>query len=421
MADPSKEQQMRLVRTGSVVASITLAMTACAGDNDTADGDREITFWDTADPENEAPAFEEQIREFEEEHDIIVNHQTVPFDETQDMFKTAAESGEDAPDVLRSEVAWTAEFASLGLLAELDDTPALHNPDDFLEGPYSSTQYDGSTYAVPQVTDSLALLYNRDLLAEAGYEDPPETMAELTEVAISVSEDTDATGLYLNPEGYFLLPFLYAHGADLLDDQAEAVTVNEPAAVSGLEDVLDLIADGGAVEPDLAEGYDNMQGAFRDGDAAMILNGPWAIGDLMGGPQFEDDPDNLGVAALEAGAPVGGHNYAAYAGSADLDAAHEFIAFMASADTQQAISEELGLLPSRASVYEADGVADHEIISAFEPVMEAAQPRPWIPEAGQLFEPLDQAYEEALIGESTPQEALDDVAEAYQGFLPDWE
>lgn len=414
---------MRLVHLGGMAAGLTLALTACATDDGSESGSAtgEITFWDTADPENEAPAIEAQVEEFEDAHDITVNYQTVPFDDTQNMFRTAAESGEDAPDVLRSEVAWMAEFASMGFLAPLDDTPALEDTDDFLDGPFSSTQYEGQTYGVPQVTDSLGLLYNRDLLADAGYDEPPQTMDELAEVAAEVSANTDATGLYLNPEGYFLLPFVYVHGGDLLDEETEAITVNDADAVAGLEDVLAMIDDGGAAEPDIAEGYDNMQGAFRDGDAAMILNGPWAMGDLVDGPEFDDDPDNLGVAPLEDGAPVGGHNYAAYAGSDNLDAAHEFMAFMASSDTQQAITEELGVLPTRESVYDAPEVADHDVVQQYEPVMELAQPRPWIPEAGQLFEPLDQSYEQALIGERDAQEALDEVAEDYQTFLSDWE
>ena len=48
----------------------------------------------------------------------------MPFDQAQNKFKTAAESGSGAPDILRAEVAWVPEFASLGYLYALDGTAA---------------------------------------------------------------------------------------------------------------------------------------------------------------------------------------------------------------------------------------------------------------------------------------------------------
>ena len=79
----------------------------------------------------------------------------VPFGEAQNKFKTAAQSGSGAPDILRSEVAWTPEFASLGYLYALDGTPLLEG-NDYLSAPLSSNVYDGKTYGVPQVTDTWA-------------------------------------------------------------------------------------------------------------------------------------------------------------------------------------------------------------------------------------------------------------------------
>ena len=40
----------------------------------------------------------------------------------------------------------------------------------------ASGKYGGKTYAVPQVTDTLGLLYNKKLLSEAGHDAPPATI-----------------------------------------------------------------------------------------------------------------------------------------------------------------------------------------------------------------------------------------------------
>jgi len=90
----------------------------------------------------------------------------VPFSEAQEKFRTAAQGNSGAPDVLRSEVAWTPDFASQGYLADL--TSAIGDTSDYLPTPLSSNQLDGKLYGIPQVTDAPALLYNKSMLAKAG-------------------------------------------------------------------------------------------------------------------------------------------------------------------------------------------------------------------------------------------------------------
>ncbi|WP_327046036.1 extracellular solute-binding protein [Microbispora sp. NBC_01189] len=172
---------MRRVLTSAVVAAApALAVTACGNDsgNDSADAGSApagsaapaeasgtVTWWDTSDATNEGPVFRELVKDFEAKYPKIkVEYVNLPFADARDKFKTAAQSGSGAPDVLRTDVGWVAEFASLGYLAPLDGTPAVDNPDEFLPVPAASGEYDGKTYGVPQVTDTLGLLYNKELL-----------------------------------------------------------------------------------------------------------------------------------------------------------------------------------------------------------------------------------------------------------------
>ena len=41
-------------------------------------------------------------------------------------------------------------------------------------------------------------------------------------------------GIYINSGGYFLLPFMYGEGGDLVDVDAEEITVNSPENVTGI-------------------------------------------------------------------------------------------------------------------------------------------------------------------------------------------
>ncbi|WP_018254257.1 extracellular solute-binding protein [Salinispora mooreana] len=422
----------RTAKGVAVLASAALALTlvACgedeqsAGEGSTTDPaamKAELTWWDTSDPKNEGPVFQELIAKFNQTYpNVKINHQSVPFGEAQNQFKTAAQAGTGAPDILRAEVAWVPEFASLGYLYALDGSELLADESDFLATPLASNKYDGKTYGVPQVTDTLSLMYNKKLFAEAGVAAAPTTWAELKTAAQAVKEKTGADGLYLNPAGYFLLPFLYGEGGDLVDVPAKKIVVGSDQNVAGLKIAKDLIDSGAAVQPSATDSYGTMMTLFKEEKVAMIINGPWEVNNVSQAPTF-GGLENLGIAPVpggsaRAGGPVGGHNYTVWSGMPEekVEAAVAFVAFMSSTESQAFLAEKLGLLPTRKSAYDLDAVRSNPIVTGYQPAVEAAVGRPWIPEAGQFFEPLDQMATEVLIQNRDPKDALDEVAKRYQ-------
>ncbi|MEO3801708.1 extracellular solute-binding protein [Nonomuraea sp. B1E8] len=427
---------MRRLLAASAVAALTLTATACGGGGGEAAAPTasvtdpskitgELTWWDTTRPDSEGPTFQALIKEFEAQYPgVKVKYVNVPSDQAQNQFQTAAQAGTGAPDVIRSEVAWTPQFASLGYLQPLDGTRAVEDESDFLPGPLSSTKYTGKTYAVPQVTDTLALIYNKRLLKEAGHEEPPTTIAELKQAALDVKDKTDADGLALNVDSYFLLPFMYGEGGDLLDVQSKKIVVNSPANVKAIETVADLINSGAAPKPATTDSYANAMTALKEGKAAMIYNGPWALSEIYQGKEFKDK-SNLGIApvpagSVKAGAPTGGWNLAIYAGSKNIPAAYEFVRFMTTAKAQAKIAKEISLLPTRTSAYADPDVQGNPDVAVFKPIMDTAVPRPWIPEGGQLFQPLLEGYQSLVGGQATPADMLKKVDEQYHGIMKDW-
>ncbi|GAA1678326.1 extracellular solute-binding protein [Nonomuraea maheshkhaliensis] len=426
----------RLLPSAAAVAAVTLALAACGGGggesaapaasvSDPSKVSGEVTWWDTTRPDSEGPTFQALIKEFQAKYpQVKVNYVNVPSDQAQNQFQTAAQAGTGAPDVIRSEVAWTSQFASLGYLQPLDGSRAVDKPEDFLPGPLSSTKFGGKTYAVPQVTDTLALIYNKRLLKEAGHEEAPKTIAELKQTALDVKAKTDAEGLALNVDSYFLLPFMYGEGGDLLDVANKKVVVNSPANVKAMETVADLISSGAAPKPATTESYANAMTALKEGKAAMIYNGPWALSEIYQGKEFKDKA-NLGIAPVPAGsmkaaAPTGGWNLAIYAGSKNIPAAYEFVRFMTTAEAQAKIAKEISLLPTRTSAYDNPDVQGNADVSVFKPIMDTAVPRPWIPEGGQLFQPLLEGYQALVGGKSAPADMLKQVDEQYRGIMKDW-
>ncbi|MFB7297625.1 extracellular solute-binding protein [Streptomyces rubiginosohelvolus] len=419
----------RGITATALVAALALAATACGSDDETgskSSGELSgtVTWWDTSSVGSEDKVFKKLAEGFEKKHPKVdVKYVNVPFGEAQNKFKNAAQAGDGAPDVIRSEVAWTPDFANLGYLAPLDGTAALKNQDDFLKQAVASTKYEDKTYAVPQVIDSMGVFYNKKMFEEAGVE-APASLADLKTVAKKIKDKTGKTGLYLRGDDpYYFLSFLYGEGGDMVDAGSKSVTIDKPEGVKAFKAVKDLVDDGTA-KTDASDGWENMMQAFKNGDVAMMINGPWAVADTLTGSEFTDK-DNLGVAPVPAGsaaqgAPQGGHNLAVYAGSKNLDASYAFVEYMTSVDSQATAAGELNLLPTRTSAYAKKEAVDSEIVGFFKPVVETAVERPWIPEGGSLFEPLRIEYTKVLTGQTTPEKAAKATGDSYRKLLKDW-
>ncbi|HWS37727.1 MAG TPA: extracellular solute-binding protein [Actinoplanes sp.] len=419
---------MRHIAQGLAAAALTVTLAACGGGGAAepekqaapAELSAELTWWDTSDAKNEGPVFQELIKQFNTQYpNVRINYQSVPFGDAQNKFKTAAAAESGAPDILRAEVAWVPEFASLGYLYALDGSELTADQADYNEAALASNQLDGKTYGVPQVTDSLALLYNKELVEKAGVQ-VPKTWAELKTAAQTVKQKTGADGLYVNPAGYFTLPFLYGEGGDLVDTAAKRIVVNSEQNVAGLKIAKDLIDSGAAVKPSATDSYGTMMTLFKEKKVAFIINGPWEVGNVKSAPGF-GGVENLGIAPVpagsaKAGTPIGGHNYVVWSGvpQEKAAAAVAFIKFMNSAESQATLADKLGLLPTRKSAYEIDAVKNNPVVSAFQPVSATAVNRPWIPEGGQFFGPLDQLATEVLVQKKDPKTALDTVAGKYK-------
>ncbi len=420
------------------IAALALVLSACGGgdsesddkkspnDVDPASLSAELTWWDTSDPTNEAPAFKELIKKFNAEYpNVKINYQSVPFGEAQNKFKTAAEAGQGAPDILRAEVAWVPEFAAAGHLYALDGT-ALLEDNDYLETPLSSNVYDGKTYGVPQVTDTLGLMYNKELFEKAGIDEPPTTWDEVEEDAALLKEKAGVEGIYVNSAGYFLLPFMYGEGGDLVDTGSKTIEVASDENKAGIKVAQDLVKSGAAPKPDANDSYGTMMTLFKEGKVAMIINGPWEVANISNDPKFGGF-ENLGIAPVPggsagAGAPVGGHNYVVYSGmdEAKADAATAFIQFMTSAESEAYLADELGLLPTNEGAY--DLVKDNERVTAWKAALDVSVARPWIPEGGLFFAPLDEMATRVLVKDEDVSKVLDQTADKFKSdVVPDYD
>ncbi|MEV7381466.1 extracellular solute-binding protein [Streptomyces lydicus] len=420
---------IRGVTVTALVAGLAITASACGSGGDDGSGNAggelagTVTFWDTSNDAEKA-TYRKLAEGFQKEHPKVhVQYVNVPFGDANAKFKNAAGGNSGAPDVMRTEVAWTADFANLGYLAPLDGTPALDKPDDYLPQAVGSTQFKGKTYAAPQVIDTLGLFYNKKILKDAGVE-VPKTFTELATAAKKIKAKTGATALYLRGDDpYWFLPYLYGEGGDMVNARDKVIEIDDGAGAKAFKTIKDLV-DSKAAVTDATDGQENQLKALKDGTVAMAIDGPWDIEGARAGKAFKDKED-LGVAPVPGGStaqgsPQGGWNLSVYAGSKNLQAAYAFVKYMSSATVQQQTTEKLSLLPTRKSVYDVPAVKKNEMVKFFKPAVDGAVQRPWIAEGNSLFEPIKVQMNKVLTGSATPEQAAKATGDAYRKLLKDY-
>src|SRR5690606_4493618 len=159
----------------------------------------------------------------------------IPFDEIVNEALRAFATG-NAPDIISVDNPDFAMFSSRGAFLDITDRVAnsdVINPDNYFEGPLNSVTLDGKLFGVPKYTDTIALFYNKDLFAEAGIAEPPQTWDELLETARALNNpDNNVYGITFSArageEGTFqFLPWIQMSGGSYEQ-------VNGPGAVRAL-------------------------------------------------------------------------------------------------------------------------------------------------------------------------------------------
>jgi arabinogalactan oligomer / maltooligosaccharide transport system substrate-binding protein len=404
-----------------------------------------LTYWYTESP-YEAKEIKTLIGQFEKANrNIIIKAVPQPFADWESGFATAGLEGAP-PDVLRVSLGWVDQLASQGTLLNLDPykSEIENGLSNYPGSPLGTTRgltYDSyaaagtaqeNLYGVPQVTDFLALLYNKAELAKAHITipSPPSTitMTEFEADANQVVHTEKGTyGFETDGTSYAALPFLYAFGGGMIDKNNHIV-VNSPGSVDGLTFLLNL-QNHDKVMPQhvnfsAESASSRMVSDFMTGKTAMIFDGPYDVSQILQSPIFRNNHGNLGIAAIPTGpagqpdSPLGGQSYAISAATDYPAEAASFISFMSQPENQLAIAEKNDTLPPLSSAYAKTQLSSDQFISAFLSIAKTAVGPPTFPQAAQLYEAFDQNIANALDGIESPSLALTTVAEDWRPSVP---
>src|SRR5207302_992263 len=123
------------------------------------------------------------------------------------------------------------------------------------------------------------LFYNRALVRE-----PPATLDDLVAKAKEVTRGGVWGLAYPVSDPYFHAGFLTGFGGRIFEEPGHRAVLDSPQAVAALEFVRKLALEDRVIpeEPNSVL----VTSLFNQGKAAMVINGPWFIGEIAKGIEF---------------------------------------------------------------------------------------------------------------------------------------
>ncbi|MBY9079129.1 extracellular solute-binding protein [Paenibacillus sp. HN-1] len=406
------------LRAALPLLAIVLLLLSCSAKGN-ADEPVQLVFWTTT-SESESHFFRQVIAEFEDAHpNISVILIEKALSSASNEYKTAILGGQSI-DVLRADNTWIPDYADLDIIMPLDQLAQARELSRFVPTALSAVTYQGQVYGLPSVMEVPALMYNKAHLKEAGYDHPPQTMDELMAMAKALS-GPERYGLYVTEDSYFALPFVWAFGGDTVTADRK-IEISSTGSQKAFAFMRELRTEGASQPYASFEGwYDTMMHDFGVGKAAMVINGPWAVADLLKTKEFTD-PDNLGVAPIPRGpagqgSPIGGHSLVINRYSEHPKESYELISFLTSEEVQARQSLSFQTLPTRSDVYADPRLSSNYLLQSFKEQLSLARSQPMIPESSKLYRDFTTNLNAMLLGRETPREGAQRIEDAWKSIL----
>jgi multiple sugar transport system substrate-binding protein len=356
----------------------------------------------------------------------IVHNSTIPYEQFQQKLAAAAPAGQ-GPDVVNLYYGWLGKYTQSGYLQELPEAafPAAMLEKDFFPV-VQGAKLQGKYWGVPTAVRTLALFYNKDLLAGAGLDPnkPPTTWEEFVDTALKTTKrgsdgKLDIAGFAWGPEGqghqWWREALNRQNGLIPMSPDLKKINWTNPKGVEAFTWWTDLVTKHKVGEPGF---YTDDQTSFKTGHAALHVDGSFRLS------TFATDAPDLNYAI----APLPAHKekatYASFwvncvtkrATGARLEAATKWLQYLTTPEVMRQWVEKVGELPARPAVAKEDKYANDPKLGPFLQSLDYGYATFFVDESADRQAVLD-AVNEVLLNGTSPDQAVKGAADKVQGML----
>jgi multiple sugar transport system substrate-binding protein len=373
-----------------------------------------VGFWAMG---REGEVVQQLVPEFERRvSGVHVRVQQIPWSAAHEKLLTAY-VGNAMPDLFQIGNTWIPELVALGAIERLDERMARSTSvrsADYFPGILDTNVVDGVTYSVPWYVDTRLLFYRTDILAQAGYSQPPTTWATWLDAMMGIKRQVGPANYpILLPFTEWQVPVILAlqRGAVLLRDHDQYGNFRSPEFRQAFEFYLDLFRRDLAPRGGKAQ-VANLYQDFASGYFSMYVSGPWNIGEFRRRlpASLQDKWLTAPMPAPDGAYPgtsvAGGASLAIFRGSQHKDLAWKMIEYLSEPAQQVQFYRLTGDLPARQSAWPEGDLAHNRYAQAFWHQLQHVQSTPKIPEWERIAGKVSQYAEAAIRGSMDAAAAL---------------
>lgn len=374
-----------------------------------------LTFWHTY-SDTEVKVFNEKIiPDFEKTHkNITIKSVTYPTSNFKQQVIQAV-AGKSGPDVLRADVTWVPQLASLGGLYEVGSRNGFNDiKSSSFASALSTCEWNGKYYGVPDDTNTKIAIYNTSDLKDAGLSEAPKSFDELLSAAKTLKAKHPNGLIAIGGTAVWSMgPYFLSLGGQYSNSKYTKASgyINSDKSVAALQKLLDAYDQGLIGKCILGGQPGTWDGLKADNGYAMIDDGPWFFS-----LQDKTITSKYTQALIPSGdggsvSLVGGEDLVMTKSSKNQEAAWEFMKYLSSSEfPQKTMALEADCIPTYTPVATSSAVTSDPVMKVYVEQLKTA----WARIPNQHFEEMDddinKAFESAFRHKGTAKEILDGLA-----------
>ncbi|MGL6166922.1 MAG: sugar ABC transporter substrate-binding protein [Fusobacteriaceae bacterium] len=394
----------------AIATVMAFGLLACGEKKDSSSANAgkptELVIWEQMEP-SVRDLYLEKIEEFNSSNpDINVKLIHYQNEDLRTQFQNSSLAGQ-GPDIIYGPNDAAAIFQVSGLIKPVEE---IINPElikTFAKDTLDTGIISGKLYTLPEFNgNNIALLYNKKLVEKA-----PETFEEFVEIAQANrkidlgKKDNSIYGfLYNEKEPFWFIGFYNGFGGKVFNDKTEP-TLDNSEMVKAFNFVLDIRKKYGLGESGMD--YDMASEIFKQGKAAMILNGAWSWA------EYTDAGIDLGVSYMPLPEGKKGIFYSASKGYSisenvkedKKEALNRFFTYIFSPKNNAEISTASSQVPSIILARETEVVKNSPLMNAATIAIKNTTPQPVVAEMRSVWDAMRTNLEAVINRSITPEAA----------------